>query len=293
MLELETRNVQLQGRVSSKKAAIREVGNLLVNSQYIKPGYIDSMLAREKVANTYLGSGVAIPHGLPRDRELILKTGIAVLQVPDGVEWNPGETVHLVIGIAARSDEHLEVLANLTRVLGDEELIGQLSETGDRQKIISHLSGAAQPEKAPAAKAGPELAEYTNYVEVTVQGTHGLHARPATNFVELAKQFKAFQTGEKLGFPAYSASKAALAMLVKAMAVELAPAVRCVGIAPGHVQWPASYDEKTRNRLTRRIPMGRVGTPEDVARLVRFLALEAPYVNGDIIKVDGGLGSRY
>jgi len=191
MLELETRNVQLQSRVSGKKAAIREVGNLLVNSQYIKPGYIDSMLAREKVANTYLGSGVAIPHGLPKDRELILKTGIAVLQVPEGVEWNPGETVHLVIGIAARSDEHLEVLANLTRVLGDEELIGQLSETSDRNKIISQLSGAGRAEQAPAAKAGPELAEFAKYVEVTVQGAHGLHARPATNFVELAKQFKA------------------------------------------------------------------------------------------------------
>jgi len=191
MLELETRNVQLQGRLSSKKAAIREVGNLLVNSQYIKPGYIDSMLAREKVANTYLGSGVAIPHGLPKDRELILKTGIAVLQVPEGVEWNSGETVHLVIGIAARSDEHLEVLANLTRVLGDEELIGQLSETDDRQKIISHLSGPGKSAQAPAAKAAPALAEFSKYVEVAVQGSHGLHARPATNFVELAKKFKA------------------------------------------------------------------------------------------------------
>ncbi|MBW2255437.1 MAG: SDR family oxidoreductase [Deltaproteobacteria bacterium] len=95
------------------------------------------------------------------------------------------------------------------------------------------------------------------------------------------------------GYTHYAVSKAALAMLVKAMAVELAPAVRSVGIAPGHVQWPESFDERTRERLARRIPMGRVGTPEDVARLVRFLALEAPYVNGDIIKVDGGLGSRY
>lgn len=191
MLDLETRNIQLQGRVSNKKAAIREVGNLLVNSQYIKPGYIDSMLAREKVANTYLGSGVAIPHGLPKDRELILKTGIAVLQVPDGVEWNPGETVHLVIGIAARSDEHLEVLANLTRVLGDEELIQQLSETNERKKIITHLVQPGKAEKAPAAKVSPQLAEFANFVEVAVQGTHGLHARPATNLVALAKAFKA------------------------------------------------------------------------------------------------------
>jgi len=191
MLDLETRNIQLQGRVSSKTAAIREVGNLLVNSQYIKPGYIDSMLAREKVANTYLGSGVAIPHGLPKDRELILKTGIAVLQVPGGVEWNPGETVHLVIGIAARSDEHLEVLANLTRILGDEELIQQLSETNERKNIIFHLVQSDKAEKVPAAKASPQLARFPNTVEATVQGSHGLHARPATNFVDLARQFKA------------------------------------------------------------------------------------------------------
>jgi phosphocarrier protein FPr len=228
MLELETRNVQLQGRMSSKKAAIREVGNLLVNSQYIKPGYIDSMLAREKVANTYLGSGVAIPHGLPKDRELILKTGIAVLQVPNGVEWNPGETVHLVIGIAARSDEHLEVLANLTRVLGDEELIGQLSETDDRNKIISHLSGAAQPEKVLAAKAGPELAEYTNYVEVTVQGTHGLHARPATNFVELAKQFKA---DIHVGFNGHMADGKSLVSLLR-LGVEGGKTIRIMAEGP-------------------------------------------------------------
>jgi phosphoenolpyruvate-protein phosphotransferase len=190
MLELEARNVQLQGQVSSKVAAIREVGNLLVNSRYIKPGYIDSMLGREKVANTYLGSGVAIPHGLPKDRELILKTGIAVLQVPGGVEWNPGEKVHLIIGIAAKSDEHIQVLTNLTRVLGNEELIAQLSSTENRQDIISHLSGAKK--HAPdAGGATAQLAEFSKTVEATVQGKHGLHARPATTFVDLAKQYKA------------------------------------------------------------------------------------------------------
>jgi len=191
MLDLEPRNVQLGARVSGKPAAIREVGNLLVNSQTIKPGYIDSMLAREKVANTYLGSGVAIPHGLPKHRDLILRTGIAVLQVPQGVEWNPGETVHLVVGIAARSDEHLEVLANLTRVLGNEDLIYRLSTTTDRQEIIASLSGRDGQGPAPAAGPTKTLADFSNYVEVTVHGRHGLHARPATNFVDVAKQFKA------------------------------------------------------------------------------------------------------
>lgn len=95
------------------------------------------------------------------------------------------------------------------------------------------------------------------------------------------------------GYAAYSVSKAALLMLTRALAVELAPSVRCVGISPGQVAWPDDYDEATRARLSRRIPMGRVGEPRDVARLVRFLVLEAPYLNGVVIPVDGGLAVRY
>ncbi|NIP95236.1 MAG: HPr family phosphocarrier protein, partial [Akkermansiaceae bacterium] len=92
-------------------------------------------------------------------------------------------------GIAARSDEHLEVLANLTRVLGDEELIYQLSETNDRQDIITELV-RSRKKVAPATK-GKSLAEFTEAVEVTISGGHGLHARPATAFVDTAKQFSA------------------------------------------------------------------------------------------------------
>lgn len=190
MIELELSNVKLGARVANKKEAIHEVGHLLVNSRYIEAGYIDSMLARERVANTYLGSGVAIPHGLPKDRELILRTGIAVLQVPQGVEWNPGEKVHLVIGIAARSDEHIEVLANLTRILGDEQIIQQLSATPNTKDIITQLTLSEERLSAQAPPA-EQLPEFPHYVEVTVQGAHGLHARPATNFVDLAKQFEA------------------------------------------------------------------------------------------------------
>lgn len=95
------------------------------------------------------------------------------------------------------------------------------------------------------------------------------------------------------GYAHYSVSKAALAMLVKAMAVELAPAVRTLGVSPGQVIWPEDYPEALRAKIAQRIPMGRVGEPEDVARLVRFLATEAPYLNGNIIDVDGGLAVRY
>ena len=78
MMKLEGSNIQLDARADSKTDAIRKVGKLLVDSGNIKSAYIDSMLGREKVANTFLGNGIAIPHGLPKDRELILRTGIAV-----------------------------------------------------------------------------------------------------------------------------------------------------------------------------------------------------------------------
>lgn len=95
------------------------------------------------------------------------------------------------------------------------------------------------------------------------------------------------------GYAHYSVSKAGLVMLVKAMAVELGPEVRAVGISPGHVAWPPGWEEGKRAREARRIPLKRAGEPEDVARLLRFLATEGGYVNGAILPVDGGRAARY
>ena len=95
------------------------------------------------------------------------------------------------------------------------------------------------------------------------------------------------------GYAHYSVSTAGLVMLVRAMAVELAPRVRTVGVSPGQVVWPESYDDALRARLAKRIPMGRAGTAEDVARLVRFVATEGFYLNGAVLPIDGGLSARY
>ncbi len=95
------------------------------------------------------------------------------------------------------------------------------------------------------------------------------------------------------GYAHYSVSKAGLVMLVKAMAVELAPAVRTVGVSPGQVAWPETYADELREKLRQRIPLRRVGEPEDVAGLVRFLVTEAHYLNGVVVPVDGGLSVRY
>ena len=91
------------------------------------------------------------------------------------------------------------------------------------------------------------------------------------------------------GYPVYSAAKAGLAALTRSLAGELAPEVRVNGIAPGMVMWPEPPPpESVKKAILARTPLGRAGTPEDVARLVRFVVCDAPFVTGQIIAVDGG-----
>ena len=85
--------------------------------------------------STYLGSGVSIPHGMFENREHILQTGISVLQLTDGVEWDEGEKVYLVIGIAASSDEHVGVLSNLADVIDNEEALAELTGYSREQLV--------------------------------------------------------------------------------------------------------------------------------------------------------------
>jgi len=188
-LPLTLRTIRLGAVVADKAAAIRAAGQLLVDAGYIEAGYIDSMLAREGQANTCLGHGIAIPHGQQAQRALIKKTGLAVVQIPAGVRWNDTQTVHVVVGIAARGDEHLEVLAALTDVLDDEAAASRLATTTDANDILAALSRGG----APAAKTAVALEPWPGAVSVDVvlSGHAGLHARPATKFSELAADFSA------------------------------------------------------------------------------------------------------
>ncbi|QGY40433.1 phosphoenolpyruvate--protein phosphotransferase [Pseudodesulfovibrio cashew] len=188
MIEMSKGNIVLGAEPSGKLQAIEQVGEILVREGFIRPAYIDSMKRREEVANTFLGNGISIPHGLPENRDDILKTGVAVLQVPNGVTWNPGEIVHLVVGIAAKSDEHIEILTNLTHVLDDAETVENLTATNDPADIARALSGDAGAKSRP----GPvlDVSGFDHSVDVPVINPHGLHARPATFFVDIAKQFE-------------------------------------------------------------------------------------------------------
>lgn len=185
MLNLNKDSVKLGASAANKADAIRQVGSLLVNTGQMKPEYITSMMEREKVANTYLGNGIAIPHGLPKDRDLIVETGIAVLQLPSGVEWNPGETVRLVVGIAAKSDEHIEILSNLTHILGDEAAVQQIATTTEPSEIINRLT-----KQQVETVTEPIEPDFAKYADVAIVDKTGLHARPATALVTLAKEFE-------------------------------------------------------------------------------------------------------
>ncbi len=178
--------VQLAASPASKEAAIRLAGQLLLEAGCIEPAYIDSFFGREKMADTYLGSGVAIPHGMVQDRSLVRRTGVAVLQIPDGLTWNEGQVVRLVVAIAAQSDEHIDLLRRLTRLMRDETRLARLSHTRDAAEIVAALTDQPVP-AAPVAT--PQLADTPNSLSMVIDYPNGLHARPAAVWVTTSKRF--------------------------------------------------------------------------------------------------------
>jgi len=174
--------VRLNAAPASKAAAIEQACQLLVAAGCVEPSFGASMGRREAVANTYLGAGVAIPHGMGEDKGLIRRDGIAVLQVPGGLEWNAGQNVNIVVAIAAKSDNHITILRRLTRLIQDNARLESLSITKDAAEIVAALTqDSAISTAAPAA----DLAEKFDWV---VAYPAGLHARPASIWVEAARQ---------------------------------------------------------------------------------------------------------
>ncbi|MGJ0527464.1 phosphoenolpyruvate--protein phosphotransferase [Burkholderia gladioli] len=185
--------VRLAARAASRHDAIDQAGALLVEAGVIEPAYVASLHGREQVSNTYLGHGVAIPHGLQEDRHLIRRTGVAVLQLPDGVEWRDGERARLVVAIAAQSDQHIVLLQRLTRLIGDPARLAELLATRDPLAIVNVLDGdaGAAPAAGSAAIVHATPADYAERVELVLDYPHGLHARPASAWVASAKRFQA------------------------------------------------------------------------------------------------------
>lgn len=130
----------------NKEDAIRQAGQLLVDSGCVTSEYVDGMQEREKTMSTFLGNGVSIPHGMHESIQYIQKAGISVVQLPDGVMWDEedDEMAYLVIGIAAASDEHMGILTNLAEIIEDEEVAESLGQSAGANEILELLN--RQPE---------------------------------------------------------------------------------------------------------------------------------------------------
>lgn len=129
-------NIQLGVTLNSKEEAIRYTGDILVNNGYVEPSYIDKMLEREEVTSTFMGNGVAIPHGTEEAKNDVKETGLTVTTVPDGVDFGDGNMVKVLIGIAGKGDEHLEILSKIALVCAEAENVEKIVNTDSKEEIL-------------------------------------------------------------------------------------------------------------------------------------------------------------
>ncbi|OZT83304.1 bifunctional PTS fructose transporter subunit IIA/HPr protein [Vibrio sp. 03_296] len=146
MLKLTSSDITLQQSADNKLDAIKSIAAALTEKGLVEQGYVEGMLNREAQNSTFLGNGIAIPHGTTDTRDLVQNTGVAVHHFPHGVEWGDGNKVYLAIGIAAKSDEHLGILKQLTKVLSADGVEARLQQATTEQEIIDLLNGEVQLE---------------------------------------------------------------------------------------------------------------------------------------------------
>lgn len=123
----------------TKEEAIQAAGDLLEKLGYVDGTYVAAMQEREKLVTTYMGMGVAIPHGTTQAKSTVKKSGIVFFQYPEGVDFGE-EKAQLVFGIAGVGDEHLDLLANICTMLEDEARLETLKTTDDAEWVLEQLS---------------------------------------------------------------------------------------------------------------------------------------------------------
>ena len=117
------KNIFMNHAPATKEEIIREIGQIFLDGGYTTDKYTQAMLDKEETFNTAIGNNVAIPHGIESMRGEIKNTGLVIMTFPEGIDWGDGETVKLVIGIAAVGDEHMDVLQKIAQACEDEEAV--------------------------------------------------------------------------------------------------------------------------------------------------------------------------
>lgn len=130
-------NIILNAEIETKELAIQLVGSILEKNGYVSADYIEKMFEREELSSTYMGNYVAIPHGTEGAKASVKETGIAIVQVPNGIDFGNGNIVKLLIGIAGKNDEHLEVLSKIAIVCSEEENVDLIINANTEEEILA------------------------------------------------------------------------------------------------------------------------------------------------------------
>ncbi|MGP9809331.1 phosphoenolpyruvate--protein phosphotransferase [Halomonas sp. AOP12-C2-37] len=143
MLTLGPDDILLGRHADSWQTALDSAAEALVDAGFVEAEYRDGLHAREAQSSTFLGNAIAIPHGTPESRQHVKRTGVRVLQFPQGIEWHDGQNVHVLVAISAHNDEHLDILRQLTHVLDREGVAEQLASATSAADIAQLLSKPA------------------------------------------------------------------------------------------------------------------------------------------------------
>jgi mannitol PTS system EIIA component len=134
---LTPKTVELGARLSSRDEAIRRAGALLVANGNVDERYVESMFEREESVSTYMGNAVAIPHGTNDSKQWVTRSGLSIITVPEGVEYGDGDVAKLVIGIAGKGDEHLEILSKISLVVSEEENVEKIVNAETKEELLA------------------------------------------------------------------------------------------------------------------------------------------------------------
>lgn len=127
-------NIFINATVSNQNEAIEKAGQALVSSGAVTDAYIQAMKDREQVVSTFMGNGLAIPHGTDEAKASVLQSGLTLLQIPEGIDWD-GEEVRVVVGIAGKDGEHLDLLSKIAITFSEEENVERIVNAKSAEEI--------------------------------------------------------------------------------------------------------------------------------------------------------------
>ena len=134
--------IVLGGQARDRDAAITEAGQLLVASGAVDQAYVDAMHERETSVSTFMGNGLAIPHGTNEAKGSIHRSALSFVRYDDGIDWN-GKQAEFVVGIAGAGDDHLALLRSLATVFADESQVARLRAATSADEVLAVLDGVS------------------------------------------------------------------------------------------------------------------------------------------------------